>query len=243
MKEAILKWYKSAVPVTARDPQQGLPPDAEIEIGPETILRWNRRYSAETHAIGNSGLIAMMLASKAWYLPLNDELRRASLVSNATASILFATYLISSSTDLTHTTIFTNSTTPNNESMKLFLKTMWHIAREGSLQFDIPPAAEYGASQEEVKLSHDGKRLLSKVGQENWSETSLWHPCRRIPGSQWNKFIRNKHEKLFSSPRAGRTQLALQLPSSSISLAEPWEIYYSELRSRFDQVYFIPLPE
>jgi hypothetical protein len=129
--------------------------------------------------------------------------------------------------------------TLNNEPMKLFMKTMWHIAREGSLEFDFPPAAEYGASEEEVKLSHDGKRLLSKVGQESWSEASIWHPCRRIPGSPWNKFIRNKHQKLFLSPRVGRTQLALQLPSSSLSLAEPWEIYYSELRSRFDQVQYI----
>nr|BAC67540.1 MAT1-1-2 [Cordyceps tenuipes]BAD95879.1 MAT1-1-2 [Cordyceps takaomontana] len=238
VKETIALWYISAVPVATRDPHHGLPPDSEIETEADTtILRWNRQYAARKHEITNLGLIAMLLTAETWLRPENQSLRFAALVANATTTILFGAFMILPKINIGGSSTLLTSTFKENEAMRLYLKTTWQMTREGTSRYTDPPCAEFGTTTSEVKIDHTGRRLLSKIGQEYWAVASLWHPGRKTPGSAWNKFMKNTQQSYFTQTRTERA-LKYRLPSSCLSLAEPWEIYYSELRLKFDQVRF-----
>lgn len=241
VKEAIALWYISAVPISTRDPHQGLAPDAEIEIEERaTILRWNRQYAATKHEIANLGLIAILLTSETWSRPKNPSLQFATLVANAVTTILFGAFMILPKINIREPSSLFISALKDNEAMRLYLRTTWQLVREGASKYTSSPSAEFGTTISEVKIDHTGRRLLSRIGQENWSVASPWHPSRKTPGSAWNKFMKNTQQSYFSRKRI-RTTLQYKIPSSCISLAEPWEIYYSELRSKFDQVRY-PTP-
>nr|BAD72599.1 MAT1-1-2 [Cordyceps militaris] len=242
VKEAIAHWYISAVPISTRDPHHGLPPDAEIEQEDgATILRWNRQYAAEKHEIANLGLIAMLLTSETWSRPESPTLRFGTLVANAATAILFGAFMIIPKVSIRESSNLLVSVLKDNEAMRLYLRTTWQLAQDGASKYTHSPSAEFGTTTSEVKIDHAGKRLLSKVGQENWSVASLWHPSRKTPGSAWNKFMRNTQQPYFPRKKI-KTEIRYRLPSSCLSLAEPWEIYYSELRSKFDQVRCLPPP-
>ncbi|KAJ4147305.1 hypothetical protein LMH87_001837 [Akanthomyces muscarius] len=237
VKEAIALWYISAVPISTRDPHQGLPPDAEIEVeAGATILRWNRQYAASKHEIANLGLMAMLTTSETWSRPESPSLQFGTLVANAATAILFGAFMIFPKIKISEPLSLLVSVLKDNEAMQLYLRTTWQLAREGASKYTNSPSAEFGATASEVKIDHAGRRLLCKVGQESWSEASVWHPCRKTPGSAWNKFMKNTQQPYFPLKKT-RTALQYRLPSSCLSLAEPWEIYYSELRSKFDQAH------
>lgn len=238
VKEAIALWYISAIPVSTRDPYQGLRPDANIEAENGTaIMGWNRQYSAEKHELANLGLIAMLLTSETWSQPENHSLQYGALVANAATTVLFGAFMILPKMGQVKTATLLFSALKDNEAMRLYLRTSWQLARRGASKYTSSPSAEFGANTSDIKIDHTGKRLLSRIGQEHWSVASLWHPGRKTPGSPWNKFMKNMKQPYFPA-RAKNTSLKYQIPSSCLSLAEPWEIYYSELRSRFDQARF-----
>nr|BAE93604.1 MAT1-1-2 [Lecanicillium flavidum] len=238
VKEAIALWYISAVPISARDPHQGFKPDAEVEIEDgHTIIRWNRQYAAKQHELANLGLIAMLSTSETWSRPEHPSLQFGTLVANAVTTILLGTFMILPKMESIEPASVLASSLKNNEAMRLYLRTSWQLAQEGTPKYGSSPSAEFGANSSELKLDYNGRRLLSKIGHENWTVASLWHPCRKTPGSPWNKFIKNKKQPYFPK-KAKKTSLQYQIPSSCLSLADTWETYYSELRTRFDNVRF-----
>lgn len=242
VKETIALWYISAVPVPTRDPHQGLPPDTEIEReNGATILRWNRQYAAQKHEIANLGLIAMLLASETWARPESPNLQFGTLVANAATTILFGAFMIIPRITAIEPSSLLVAVLKDSEAMQLYLSTSWQLARNGTSKFTSSPSAEFGATTSELKIDHTGRRLLTKIGQEHWSEATVWHPGRKTPGSPWNKFMRNINQPYFPRQKT-KSSLHYRIPSSCLSLMEPWQIYYSELRSKFDQVrYFGPL--
>ncbi|KAK5998933.1 hypothetical protein PT974_01317 [Cladobotryum mycophilum] len=157
IRGAMALWYTSSISVFARDPQQGLPPDAEIEVDDDgtTILRWSREHAAELHHVGNLGLMAMLLTSEIWHTSELPKLRLAALISNATTTILFAAFMISSQMESIHSWGYALSACPNDEGMKLFLRSSWQLAREGIHRAITSPGIEFGTTLDEVKLSRD----------------------------------------------------------------------------------------
>lgn len=175
----------------------------------------------------------MLLTSETWAVPKQKNMFRVVLCANATTSILYAAFMITSSNSGAD---FPARETPFPqafEAFRLYIRSSWLLAREGEIQ---TPGQDYSATTDEVKMSNDGKRLLSKIGRAEWSEAPLWHPVRKVPGSPWNKFIRNTGQKMF--PRIGDSvePMKFQVPSSALTLIEPWEQYYADIRSRFDEV-------
>ena len=235
VQAAISMWYMSSSAVYSRDLQQGLPTTAEPETdrNGNPFLSWGRAYSANEHAIGNLGLMAMLISTELWDAPQTPQLHTATLISNATAVFLYATYLMLSCVT-THSASHALTATNSERCMEIYLRSAWAIARQDAQNIERPPAVEFGAHQGEIKLSSTGKRLLTKVGRQEWRETPYWHPVRRVPGSPWNKFMRNMAQPIFQASTP--TAVWFNLPSSSLTLAEPVEEYYRELRSRFDQV-------
>nr|QDH06610.1 mating type A-1-2 protein [Epichloe glyceriae] len=235
VKKALVLWYAGSCPIFSRDPHQGLPPDSELEDDSGApILTWSRRFFHEQHAIGNLGLMAMLMTSETWLSPKHEKLKAASLISTASATILFASYLIC--TEAMHRPWAHDvSSAQSSEAMALFIRSSWQVARENSEIFDSPPGREFGATLKEVKLSDDGKRFLTKIGHESWHEAPYWHPCRRVPGSSWNKYLRNFACPLFPT-HLTTNYIHISLPTTMFSLVQPWEAYYAELRIRFDQV-------
>ncbi|KAJ2978389.1 hypothetical protein NQ176_g3841 [Zarea fungicola] len=237
VKEAIALWYISAVPISVRDPHQGFKPDAEVEIEDgHTIIRWNRQYAAKQHELANLGLIAMLLTSETWSRPEHPSLRFGTLVANAVTTILLGTFIILPKIENIKSTNLLVSSLKQNEAMRLYLRTSWQLAQKGTTKYASSPSAEFGANDSELKIDYNGRRLLTKIGRETWKVASEWHPCRKTPGSPWNKFMKNKKQPYFPK-KAKKTSLQYQIPSSCLSLAAPWENYYSELRTRFDNTH------
>lgn len=235
---AISLWYISSSGVFSRDPQQGLPPDADTETDENGIpfLRWSRSFSGSRHAVSNLGIIAMLMATQCWETPQSALLRGPTLISGAAVVILFATFLILPRITTVSMDYAISANNPKR-SMAIFLRTAWAIGVKNRKTFRQPPGVEFGAHQGEIKLSPNGKSLLTKVGRYDWQEAAYWHPCKKTPGSPWNKFMRNFAQPIFS-PSDSNT-LWFHLPSSAHTLAEPFEAYYASLRLKMDRVLLI----
>lgn len=220
------------MPAITRDPSSGLVRD-DLPDGPEaTVDIWERERAAEQFYFGNIGLIGMLMTSDAWSVPATKELFSVTLCANCTTSLLYSAYMIVCATPAFP--LQQTSEEQMTEGLRLYIRSAWLLARDSQIQ---SPGLDFGATTNEIKLSSDGRRLLSKVGRVEWSEAPLWHPVRRVPGSPWNKFIRNTGQKIFQ-PSSADAQAAsqFQIPSSALTLIEPWEQYYDEIRRRFDQV-------
>lgn len=241
VKGAMALWYTSSVSIFGRDIHQGVSSEEEITtIEDGTIIAtWNREYAAERHYAGNLGLMAMLLTTEIWLQPKDPKLQVASLISCATTTMLFAAYMISSRMPAYETWNFALSACPNNEGIKLFLRSAWRLAQRSVDDGGAPPGLDFGTYLNEIKLSRDGKGLLSKVGRANWSRAPFWHPCRKVPGSQWNKWIKNLCRPIFPKlphDNSKDVHIVFRLPSSAILLTSMVGEYYSTLRTRFDQV-------
>ncbi|KID70246.1 mat1-1-2, partial [Metarhizium hybridum] len=236
--EATLRvWYASSVPVFTRDPQDGLPLDSAMRDTRNDVstLTWSRSYSTEQHEVGNLGLMAMLMTSENWLPPKHPNLKAASLVSSAVTTMLFASYLICPQL-LRSPGSLSTTTGQTDEALALFIKASYQVACENFDKFDSPPGSEFGATPDEMKLSHNGNRFLTKIGCNTWSEPAYWHPCRKVPGSNWNKFIRNSSRPIFPTTSPLRNELVVVLPSTLFGLAQPWAVYYNTLRVRFSLV-------
>nr|AKE48502.1 MAT1-1-2 [Ustilaginoidea virens]AKE48506.1 MAT1-1-2 [Ustilaginoidea virens] len=236
VKSSLVAWYNTSVPIFSRDPHQGLPPDSVINFDSNgtQLLTWSRRFSHEQNKISNLGLMAMLFTTENWLPPQDPNLRTASLISSVTTTILFASYLISSE-GLQNLRFHKVSAAECDEAISLFIRASWQVAREGSSKFNGPPGDEFGTSLNEIKLNSNGKRLLTKIGHQQWHVAPYWHPCRRVPGSSWNKHIRNFNRPIFHAEPSSSNAVFISLPNTMLALTQPWETYYSELRSRFDR--------
>ena len=237
VKKAMGAWYQSSAAVFNRDPNQGRMVDSEdfpISEFPDT-REWNYAYAAEQHHLSNTGLMGVIMITRSWTVPHNPGLKAATLISNAATSIMFAASII-----LPH---MTNSSLQDGHRMvleykgiKLLLKTIWRLARDGNMTSQQPPAVEFGATLEELKLEHDGKYLMTKIGRSEWHKAPYWHPCHLSVGSPWGKYIKNVGLPMFPDVAIHAAEIKYRLPSSAMSLTQPYEAYFAELRFRYDQV-------
>ncbi|KAL7947749.1 hypothetical protein V8C42DRAFT_315461 [Trichoderma barbatum] len=233
-------WYTSSLSIFERDIHQGVSSQEEITTFEDgtIIATWNREYAAESHYAGNLGLMAMLLTTEVWLPPKDPKLQLASLISCAATTILFASYMISSRMSSFDTWSFVLSACQNNEGARLFLRSAWRLAQKTADKGAPPPGADFGAQIDEIRLSRNGKALLSKVGRADWARAPFWHPCRKIPGSHWNKWVKNLCRPIFpKSPCRGMRDIRIifRLPSSAALLTAVFGEYYSNLRMRFDQ--------
>lgn len=228
-------WQAASSPILSRQSNQAV--DSDLDGSRAPTLGWSRRSSYEQHAIGNLCLIAMLMTSETWLPPKHEKLKAASLISAASTTILFASYLLCHAV-ANKPWVKGVSSAQSSEAMALFIRSSWQIVRENSDMFDSPPGSEFGATSREIMLSNDGRRFLAKDGYDTWREAPYWHPCRRIPGSCWNVFLRNAFRPLFPTELTGSKEICISLPSTMFSLIRPWEAYYSELRNRYDQVWW-----
>lgn len=239
VNSALVSWYTASVSIPLRDPQQGMPPGSNIEVDDNgtLLLTWSRRYSHEKHALGSLGIMAMMMNSETWLPPKHPNLKAAALVSGLTTTILLATYLIHPAYTQ-NACVLPSRSTQNDDALLLFIRISWYISRTRFSDFVCAPGADFGANLNEVKLGNDGRRLLTKIGRDHWHEAPHWHPCRKVPGSAWNKYLKNMNRPVFPTDEADSNEVAINLPSTMLDLAHTWETYYSELRARFDRVSF-----
>lgn len=234
-KQAIHQWYRSTVPAVTRDPSSGLAHTTIAEADFPGAARdvWDRDQAAEQFFYGNMGLISMLMTSESWKTPASSELFRVSLCANATTSIMYAAFMILSANPAVNSPGREPPSSQIFEAFRLYLRSSWLLARDGQVQM---PGQDYSTTTDELKMSNDGKRLLSKVGRSEWSEAPLWHPVRKVPGSPWNKFMRNTGQMVFQMEGDAKGPTSFQVPSSALTLVEPWEQYYADIRARFDQV-------
>uniref|UniRef100_A0A8H7N2E0 Uncharacterized protein n=1 Tax=Bionectria ochroleuca TaxID=29856 RepID=A0A8H7N2E0_BIOOC len=71
--------------------------------------------------------------------------------------------------------------------------------------------------------------------EELWLEPPFWHPFKQVPGSPWNKFLKNKQQPIFSFTDEDVTGITHRMPSSAMEIILPFQRYYRELRFRFDR--------
>ncbi|RDA88969.1 hypothetical protein CP532_0635 [Ophiocordyceps camponoti-leonardi (nom. inval.)] len=126
---------------------------------------------------------------------------------------------------------------PAREAIEFFLRSAWSLTREKFEEREHhPPGIEFGTTLSEVGLSHDGSQLLTSVGRAGrWAVPPPWHPVRRVPGTAWNKILRNQMQPVFSELPSDSTAFHLTVPGSCGTLVQPYEKYYFELRNRMDQ--------
>lgn len=258
-------WHLGIEPVLCRDPTFGFPYEESItdsdqsdtdeagddddgdgdgdhdvanEIDNATITEANDDSDKEdehgnlTEQFGCLGITAMLVTEENWAEPDKQELGVLALVTNSVTSMMFAAYLISHRAD-TYTCKYTEGKMSFRCALRTFLQCSWQLSRVGC---DGRPGQEFGALPDEVKISSDGKRLLTKVGRIDWHEPPFWHPFKKVPGSAWNKFLKNVEQPVFSENPLTSTHVTSRLPSSAIKLVEPIEAYYTELERRFDEV-------
>ena len=234
---AMAAWYRSACAILHRDHNQGCPPSELRDfLDPEEpFLNWSYSYASEQHRIANLGVMSTMAISDFWVTPRNPKLFRAALLSNAATTVLFATFLIVPLIRLPGWDSFEQPAL-GHEGIVMLLKTAWRLNREGLSKSQCAPGLEFGATREEVKMSPDGKELLTCIGSGKWHTAPYWHPFRVTLGSPWGKFIHNLQQTTFLPQRQTWGRIQYRLPSSALSLVRGYEAYFSDLKSKFAQV-------
>lgn len=185
-----------------------------------------------TDQFGCLGVTAMLVLGDNWALPEDPELMVPYLVTESLTTMIFTAYLMSHSADIPTIRHLKGQMSFRN-SLRAFLHCHWQLHR---VSCNGKPGQEFGALPDEVKISTDGKRLLTNVGRADWHEPPFWHPFKKVPGSAWNKFLKNVEQPIFSEKAPTSTLVSLRLPTSAIKLVEPFEEYYAELERRFDEV-------
>ncbi|KKP01500.1 hypothetical protein THAR02_06404 [Trichoderma harzianum] len=230
---AIALWYTSCVSIFVRDIHQGVSSEEEITTFDDgtIIATWNREYAAECHYAGNLGLMAMLLTTETWLPPSDHKLQVASLVSCAATTILFATYMISSRIPAYHSWSFALSACPNNEGVALFLRSAWRLAQR-NVDKGFLPGTDFGAHIDEIRLSRNGKILLSKVGRADWARAPFWHPS--LLTAVFGEYYSNLRTR-FDQANRRRSRLA----------PDECKNQFSDLamQTGCEYPYFIPAPE
>ncbi|PHH67812.1 hypothetical protein CDD82_1106 [Ophiocordyceps australis] len=230
-------WYTSAAPAIIRDPDQVCPPylEREVDQNGEPFLRWNRELAQGQLKHANLGLTAYLIAFGSWVPPQNLLLRTAILMSRSVSTILYAAFLLAPEMNDTDWKDMVRSTKPH-ETMGLYIKAIWSLAREDFDQFDASaPGAEFGATLDEVKLTRRGSKLLTNIGRGNfWYSPPFHHPLKTMPGSPWGKFLKNHNQPFFAPPSSAAANINIRWPTSLDTLLEPYKESYNSARELFD---------
>nr|QKY89079.1 mating type protein 1-1-2 [Calonectria hongkongensis] len=215
LKGAIVAWYSNCAEALSLEP-------------------WDFQMLHESDCpIGNLGYISMLRLKEVWDPPSHPRLRAAALMANAAVSFLFAALLIIP--HLSRKKLRQNLARNDKKAMAMFLQTAWRVARESRNKAERPPAAEFGAMNTAVKLSKTGNQLLVHLDGDEWEEVPCWHPCRIVPGSAWNKFMRNRCQPVFPmGHEVLYPEVQFAVPSSAINLIDIYRDYYMSIRDQFD---------
>nr|BAE93601.1 MAT1-1-2 [Tolypocladium inflatum] len=240
VEAALAMWYNGAIPVITRDPLQGWNPAFRSELqyddNGEPFVPWSREYSATKHASANLGLVSILMTTDRWLTPTQPLLKVGSLISRSVTTLLYAAFLIAPRMLEEPWAEYMRHTRPE-ETMRAFLRSAWALWRENYELFDVsPPGIEFGVTLGEVKLTSDGMDLITMLGDDDWYCPDISHPIRKVPGSAWNKFLRNHKQPVFPETQSQAPGFQAMIPSSLLTLARPFEKYYFELRSRIDHV-------
>ena len=237
---ALAMWYNGAISVITRDPLQGWDPASRFEVqyneNGEPFVPWSREYSAAKHASANLGLVSILMTMHCWLTPTQPLLKVGSLISRSVTTLLYAAFLIAPRMLEESGADYLDLTQPE-DTMGAFLRSAWVLWREDYELSDMSsPGIEYGITLNEVKLTSDGMDLITMLGEDNWYCPDFSHPIRKVPGSAWNKFLRNHRHPVFPESLSQPLGFQVMIPSSLQTLARPFERYYCELRTRMDQV-------
>nr|APA36947.1 mating type protein 1-1-2 [Fusarium praegraminearum] len=193
MDACLVSWYFQAVDVIYAHNQ------ARRRVsGPDLPSAWIGGYTDE-RPMANLGFLSMLAGSRDSQVPEHPKLRAAALVSKAAVAVLYTAYTIGP--HLTNFPWKKLERMPVLSAVDLYLKVF--ISTCGTVYSTEPtivppPAFEYSVTQEDVKVSNCGRKLLVKVhGDEDWRAAPKWHPYIKVPGSPWNNFIRNRKQPIF----------------------------------------------
>ncbi|KAI6763578.1 hypothetical protein HG531_012966 [Fusarium graminearum] len=189
----LVSWYFQAVDVIYTHNQA-----RRLVSGPNRPSAWIGGYTDE-RPMANLGFLSMLAGSRDSQVPEHPKLRAASLVSKATVAVLYTAYTIGP--HLTNFPWRKLKHMPVLSAIDLYLKVFIStcgIVYSNDPAIIPPPAFEYSVTQEDVKVSNCGRKLLVKVhGDEYWRTAPKWHPYIKVPGSPWNNFIRNRKQPIF----------------------------------------------
>ncbi|KAJ4018036.1 hypothetical protein NW752_001947 [Fusarium irregulare] len=190
---SLVCWYLQAADIiyTHNDARR-------FDSGPDLPPAWIGGYTNE-RPIANLGFLSMLAATEDPKVPEHPKLQAASLVSKATVAVLYTAYTIGP--HLTNFPWDNLERMPVLSAAELYLKVF--ISTCGSMFSNKPttefsPGFEYSVTQEDVKISKCGRKLLIKIYMdEEWHSAPKWHPYIKLPGSPWNNFIRNSKQPTF----------------------------------------------
>ncbi|VUC36961.1 unnamed protein product [Clonostachys rosea] len=93
---------------------------------------------------------------------------------------------------------------------------------------------EEGGDDDELHSEQEDDEEEKKE-EELWLEPPYWHPFKQVPGSPWNKFLKNKQQPVFSFTDEDVTGITYRMPSSAMKIISPFQRYYRQLRLRMDR--------
>ncbi|KAF5000882.1 hypothetical protein FGRMN_1491 [Fusarium graminum] len=206
--------------------------------GPLQTRPWAEGYS-NNFPMANLGFMSMLSGLQNWADPKHPKLQATCLISKATMAVLYITYTIGP-----HLKKFPWAKLcymPVDEAYNLFFSVFTSVSgnpyNDGTIM-TTPPAFEFNVTQEDVRISRCGQKLLVKVhGEESWHTVPAWHPYCKMPGSPWNNFIRNSEQPVF---QAGSTELPeepkikYELPSSALPIALHFQSKYHAVRDEHE---------
>ncbi|KAF4966026.1 hypothetical protein FSARC_6226 [Fusarium sarcochroum] len=232
----IVLWYIQAVFVIWQHHQ-----GRRQASGPGLPFPWAAGYGNDNYPVANLGFMTMLRGASSWSHPKHPKLQHACLISQATMSVLYAVYTIGpllKDFPWRHLEIHI----PPARAYELFLKVSvtvsGNIYSEGKA-LATPPAFEYGVTLEDVRMSRCGKKLLTKVYEdEDWRRVPYWHPYLKFPGSPWNNYIKNSLQPTFStgSKQHKSGMIKWKLPSTTTALAGLFKARYAAIRTNLDDV-------
>lgn len=124
-----------------------------------------------------------------------------------------------------------------------FLRAFWDVTKVRLPAYLPAPAAEFGANFDEAKLTVSGRSLMVKTKKNGWHKAPLYHPARVVPGSAWNKWMKNEDRKVFMGGNQNSAfeddpelEIWYRVPSSALTLIEPFKSRYEALRRKFTEV-------
>lgn len=191
---------------------------------------------------GNLGLLAMLLTMQNWNTEEgcdNLKLRDAVFVANTVTTVVCGAYLIYRGFGPALGKSWDRSVTfaPPSVSIWVFLKSAWQVARTHGKWADCGPGGRFGANSEEMRMRRDGRRILVQIGRLDWEYPAYWHPGKQVPGSAWNKFLKNKNQPVFTKanePNVG-SQIMYRFPSTAIKFAQVFEGLYHHIYEGMDR--------
>ena len=234
VRGAIELWGQLSMQHRTGDPCHGFGMDDNVTIDADGFyrLKYDEDLADQQQLIPDLGQLAIFMISDMWQAPSDPDLREAHLLASTTTTMLFGAFAFLPYVAM-HPWETILKLNADHSGLKMFLQTAWKTCRP--VKPSKSPAVEFRASLNGSKLSQDGKRILTQDGQE----LPYWHPTRRVPGSHWNKFLRNHAQPIFST-RVNSPPFRYKVPSSVLIISQTFENFYYALRERFDQVSATP---